>query len=81
MLRYAPKPQTAKPDPWQDLANAVIVQAAKDYRTSLRRLRRKPKSRTALDEIADLEEFFRSDWYRILTNVDGELLMRLIKEE
>ena len=28
-----------------------------------------------------LERFFRSDWYKILTSVDGEKLMEKIKEE
>jgi hypothetical protein len=68
-------------DPWQSLANAIVISAVKDYRAALRRLRRRPNSKTALMEIADLERFFRSDWYRMLTNVDGELLIQKLKEE
>lgn len=68
-------------DPWQSLANAIVISAAKDYRAALRRLRRRPNSKTALSEIEDLERFFRSDWYRMLTNVDGELLIQKLKEE
>ena len=81
MLRYAPKPAEEEMDPWQSLANAIVASASKYYMTALRRLRRNPKSKTALSDIADLEEFFRSDWCRILTEVDGELLMDLIKGE
>ena len=68
-------------DPWQSLANAIVISAAKDDRAALRRLRRRPDSRTAKAEIEDLERFFRSDWYSALTEVDGELLIRKLKEE
>ena len=81
MSKYVPKAEETKMDPWQSLANAIVISAAKDYRTALRRLRRNPKNKTALSEIADLEWFFRSDWYAMLTNVPGETLIRKLKEE
>ena len=55
MSKYVPKAEETKMDPWQSLANAIVISAAKDYRTALRRLRRNPKNKTALSEIADLE--------------------------
>ena len=30
-------------DPYENLANAIIVQAAKDYQKAMRQLRRNPK--------------------------------------
>lgn len=63
----------------QNLANAIILQAVKDYRTALRGLPLNGKSSTAV--IADCERFFRSDWYRQLTNVDGEYLIINIRKE
>lgn len=81
MSKYMPKAEETKMDPWQSLANAIVISAAKDYRTALRRLRRNPKNKTALSEIAELERFFRSDWYAMLTNVPGEALIRKLKEE
>lgn len=81
MSKYVPKAEETKIDPWQSLANAIVISAAKDYRAALRRIRRNPKSKTALSEIADLERFFRSDWYAMLTNVPGETLIRKLKEE
>ena len=81
MSKYVPKAEETKMDPWQSLANAIVISAAKDYRTALRRLRRNPKNKTALSEIAELERFFRSDWYAMLTNVPGEALIRKLKEE
>ena len=81
MLKYQEKTGETKMDPWQSLANAIVISAAKDYRTALRRLRRNPKSKTAISEITDLERFFRSEWYAALTNVPGELLIQKLKEE
>ena len=37
-------------DPYRALANAIIVQAAKDYRKALRQLRRNPRYETARNE-------------------------------
>ena len=58
-------------DPYEKLANAIIIQAVKDYRIALRCHGQKRK----------YEQFFRSEWFSILTSLDGELLMERIKEE
>ena len=81
MSKYAKKTEETKMDPWQSLANAIVILAAKDYRAALRRLRRNPNSQSAKSEIADIERFFRSDWHAALTNVPGETLIRKLKEE
>lgn len=51
-------------DPWENLASAIIVQAANDY------LRMRDKE--------TLKWFFRSQWYRELTDVDGEYLINTL---
>ena len=81
MSKYVPKAEETKMDPWHSLANAIVIQAAKDYRVALRRLRKNPNNKSALSEIVDLERFFRSEWYAALTNVPGELLIQKLKEE
>lgn len=68
-------------DGYERLANAIIIQAAKDYRAALRRLRRKPNIKDAKAEKESIERFFRSDWFRTLTEVDGEMLIRKLNEE
>ena len=50
-------------DPYRTLANAIIVQAAKDYRKALRQLRRNPRYETARNEKNDVERFFHSEWF------------------
>lgn len=67
-------------DPYEKLANAVIAQAAEDYRRLLKRVKKNPANREALDEALQVERFFRSGWYQRLTNVDGEFLIRKLQE-
>ena len=63
----------------ENLSNAIVLQAVKDYRKALKGFSLNGKSSTAV--IVDCERFFRSDWYRQLTNVDGEYLMTTIRKE
>ena len=67
-------------DPYENLANAVIAQAAEDYRRLLKRVKKNPANREALEEALQVERFFRSGWYQRLTNVDGEFLIRKLQE-
>lgn len=62
-------------DPYRTLANAIIVQAANDYRKALRQLRRNPRYETARNEKNDVERFFHSEWFHYLTNVDPDYLL------
>ena len=68
-------------DPWENLANAIILQAVKDYREARKKLKKRPKNEDAKLMISDCEAFFRSEWYRALTDVDGEMLIRKLREE
>ena len=68
-------------DFYTDLANAIIIQAVKDYRNALKTLKRYPRYEPAKAVVAEVEEFFRSEWYRTLTSVDAEMLMRKIRRE
>ena len=68
-------------DPYQELANAIVVMAAKDYQHALRIQHRNPDSKAARIKIDEIERFFRSEWYRLLTDVDGEMLIKKLREE
>ena len=67
--------------PYQRLANAIVEQAAKDYRSALKDLARDSDNAYIQDEVKSLERFFRSHWYGILTNVDGDYLIDKLREE
>ena len=63
------------------LANAIVITAAKDYRTALKKLKRNPKNKDAMATAMECERFFRSDWYKALTSVDGEWLINKLRQE
>ena len=67
-------------DPYERLANAIILQAVTDYKTALKKIRKNPGNRDAIDEALRIERFFRSGWYSQLTSVDGEYLIRRLRE-
>lgn len=64
-----------------NLANAIIISAAKDYRVALRRQMRHPDGQETKHTVDRLENFFRSAWFGVLTDVDGEYLMARIRKE
>ena len=66
---------------FQELANAIIEQAAKDYRAAQRIQRRHPDNYSAHKTVLEVEQFFRSDWFAVLSDIDGEVLLRMLKEE
>ena len=66
-------------DPYQALANAVVQNAAEEYRAALKRLNKDPENVIAKAEVQELKRFFRSQWYEVLTEVDGEYLMEMLE--
>jgi len=44
--------------PYENLANAIIIQAVKDYRTALKTLKRNPDNMDAADTVNEVERFF-----------------------
>ena len=66
---------------YENLANAIILQAVKDYRVALKCLKVNPRNKTALADKEEIERFFRSGWFSVLTRVDGEMLIRSLQME
>ena len=54
------------------LAMAIVLQAVQDYKTAL--------IKNDKVEIRNLEKWFRGNRYKILCSIDGEYLIRKIKE-
>lgn len=66
---------------YENLANAIILQAVKDYRVALKCLKVNPRNKTALADKEEIERFFRSGWFSVLTSVDGKMLIRSLQME
>ncbi len=66
---------------YQALANAVILQAVKDFKPAYRRLKRYPNDKLAQDTVREITKFFCSDYFCALSDLDGPaLLNRIIRE-
>jgi hypothetical protein len=57
-------------NPYEDLANAIILQAAKDYRLT-----------DDEQQLQEIERFFRSGWFGVLSKVDPEFLIKELRKE
>ena len=68
-------------DPYERLANAIVLQAVADYKVALKKIKAHPKNREAISQALEIEKFFRSGWYSQLTDVDGEYLIRRLQDE
>ena len=63
----------------EDLSNAIILQAVKDYRSAL--AGGSVNGRDSKSVIADCERFFQSEWFNSLTKIDCNYLMKNIRKE
>lgn len=68
-------------DGYELLAKAIILKAVDDYRSARRVLARNPNNIFAQDKLASCERFFLSDWFAVLSNVDGEFILNKLKNE
>lgn len=66
---------------YENLANAIILQAVNDYREAQARLSFTPNDKQAAADKRAIERFFRSEWFSILTDLNGELLITKLKDE
>lgn len=66
---------------YEKLANAIILQAVKDFRAAYRRLKRFPNEYKAQSEVRDITKFFCSQYFSSLTTLDGPSLLQKIIDE
>lgn len=57
-------------NPYENLANAIILHAAKDYRLT-----------DDEQQLQEIERFFRSSWFGVLSKVDPEFLIKELRKE
>ena len=66
---------------YEMLANAIIEQAAKDFRAAQKKLKKNPNNVTAQRTVREVEVFFLSDWFKVLTAVNGPAILKMLREE
>ncbi len=70
-----------KINPYRDLADAIVIQAVKDYRKANKKLaigRENVETQRVHDECL---RFFGSRWFGLLTELDPELLIEKLDKE
>ena len=67
--------------PYEELANAIVMQAVKDWRKAVKTLKKRPRHEPSKQMKEDCERFFRSQWFEDLTDVDGSFILRKLKQE
>lgn len=82
MEKISPQYSASSEEVWHDLANAVIVDAVRQYR----KLKQKQRTGTrlgkaAIEDLKEIEEFFLSEWFEFLTDIDGKALLRGLQAE
>ena len=66
---------------YEELANAIVLQAFKDYRKALFKMVQEPEEWKHRSSKKKLERFFHSKWYRTLTDLDPAILMQEAKRQ
>ena len=66
-------------DGYERLKNAIVQQAAEDYAAAF--MGNPVGGKDADGMMRECEAFFRSDWFKALTELDGEMLLRKLQEE
>ena len=64
---------------YENLANAIVLQAVKDYRMGVKSLKANPRNRTAMADKEEIERFFRGGWCSVITRLQGDWLIRPCK--
>ena len=67
--------------PYHMLANAIVEQAADDLRKATRNFKKGKKLDKAERDIQEILRFFYSDYFRLLTKLDPDLIVRRILNE
>ena len=80
-------------NPYEALANAIILQAVDDYRKAYKFLKKYPRAEEISEKrllesirsnermVKETERFFHSEWFTRLTSLDGHTLFERIKKD
>ena len=67
-------------DGYIQLAHAIVAVAAERYKYTLLAVRHHTKSDSVYRRKEELESFFLSDWFRLLSGLDGRYFIKKMQE-
>ncbi len=71
-------------DRYQALADAIVLQAVRDYREAMAEIQKEKYDYSMLEAqrtVDEVKRFFKSDWFGVLTDVDPDLLLEQLNQE
>lgn len=67
---------------YQNLANAIIIKAIKDFRRCLKVAKKNNRNKeAAIKEMKEIVEFIKSPWFRTLTSLEPSVLLKKLQQE
>ena len=67
-------------DGYIQLAHAIVIVAAESYKYTLLAVRHHTKSDSVYRRKEELESFFLSEWFRLLSGLDGRYFLKKMQE-
>ena len=71
---------SASLDGYIQLAHAIVIVAAESYKYTLLAVRHHTKSDSVYRRKEELESFFLSEWFRLLSGLDGRYFIKKMQE-
>lgn len=68
-------------DGYKQLAGAIVERALLDYKTAANNIRKKHDMDNSEGTVHEISRFLKSEWFMMLSDLDGKLLLRMMKEE
>lgn len=68
-------------DPYQNLAQEIIVQAVREWQGAVKKLKKRPNYEPARKLKEECERFFLSGWFYELAGVEGSVILKKLQEE
>ena len=65
---------------WEDLANAIVETACKDYIFWYKNHLKHPEYENCNYNLAKLDKFFKSEYFELLCQVNGSYLIRELRK-
>ena len=73
---------TESDNPYANLASAIVLQAVKDFRKCIKVMKRNGRNKEqAIKQMREIVGFIKSPWFRVLTNLDPQILLKKLEEE
>lgn len=66
---------------YQNLANAIVYTAVRDYQHALIILHMRSDDKAANHRVYEVKQFFKSGYFKILTSIDPEYLLERAEEQ